>query len=182
MFHRVRAELPRAGPAGRTCQPTGMGSGLGAGSSLSIVSAMITPAILILAAGSLVNTTLVRLGRAADQSRLLIEQGDAFHAAGNHKAMRIVEERLDRQLKRARLSRRALMGYYVAIALFLVASLAIAINQLVGDPYPMVGPAIVILGGIALLMSTLAVVIEVNVSAGTLGEEARQFRERELDP
>jgi hypothetical protein len=46
----------------------------------------------------------------------------------------------------------------------------------------MVGPAIVILGGIALLMSTLAVVIEVNVSAGTLGEEARQFRERELDP
>jgi hypothetical protein len=159
-----------------------MGSGLGAGSSLSIVSAMITPAILILAAGSLVNTTLVRLGRAVDRSRWLIERGDEFHAAGNHKAMRIVEERLERQLRRAELSRLALTGYYVAIALFLVASLAIAVNQLIGDPYPMVGPAIVILGGIALLVSTLAVVIEVNVSAGTLREEARQFRQRELDP
>jgi hypothetical protein len=182
MFHPIRAGLPRAGPAGRICQPTGMGSGLGAGSSLSVVSAMITPAILILAAGSLVNTTLVRLGRAADQSRWLIAQGDQFHAAGNRKAMRVIEERLERQLKRASLSRLALTGYYVAIALFLVASLAIAINELSGDPFPMVGPAIVILGGIALLMSTFAVVIEVNVSAGTLREEARQFRERELDP
>jgi len=44
-----------------------MGNPLAAGSSLTIVSAMITPAILILAAGSLVNTTLVRLGRAVDR-------------------------------------------------------------------------------------------------------------------
>jgi hypothetical protein len=152
------------------------------GSSLTIVSAMITPAILILAAGSLVNTTLVRLGRAVDRSRWLIERGDEYHAAGNKNAVRITEERLERQLKRAEFSRLALSGYYVAIALFLVASLAIAINELVGDPFPMVGPSIVILGGIFLLLSTAAVVVEVNISAGTLREEARQFRQRELDP
>ena len=159
-----------------------MGSQLAAGSSLTIVSAMITPAILILAAGSLVNTTLVRLGRAVDRSRWLIERGDEYHAAGNRNAMRVTEERLERQLKRAEYSRLALSGYYVAIALFLVSSLAIAINQLVGDPFPMIGPAIVILGGIVLLLSTAAVVFEVNISAGTLREEARQFRQRELDP
>ena len=159
-----------------------MGNPLAAGSSLTIVSAMITPAILILAAGSLVNTTLVRLGRAVDRSRWLIERGDEYHASGNRNAMRVTEERLERQLKRAEYSRLALSGYYVAIALFLVSSLAIAINQLVGDPFPMIGPAIVILGGIVLLMSTAAVVFEVNISAGTLREEARQFRQRELDP
>jgi hypothetical protein len=46
----------------------------------------------------------------------------------------------------------------------------------------MLGPAIVILGGFILFLSTAAVVVEVNISAGTLREEARQFRERELDP
>jgi hypothetical protein len=159
-----------------------MGSQLAVGSSLTIVSAMITPASLILGASSLVNTTLVRLGRAVDRSRWLIERGDEYHAAGNRNAMRVTEERLERQLKRAEYSRLALSGYYVAIALFLVSSLAIAINQLVGDPFPMIGPAIVILGGIVLLLSTAAVVFEVNISAGTLREEARQFRQREMDP
>jgi len=159
-----------------------MGSQIVASSSLAVVSAMITPAILILAAGSLVNTTLIRLGRAVDQARHLIERGDEYHAAGNKNAMRIIEERLERQLKRAEFARMALSGYYVAIAIFLVSSLAIAVNALLGDPYPMLGPAIVILGGICLLLSTAAVVIEVNISSGTLREEARQFRERELDP
>jgi hypothetical protein len=143
---------------------------------------MITPAILILAAGSLANTTLVRLGRAVDRARWLIERGDEYHAAGNVNAMRVVENRLEVQLKRAEFSRLALSGYYLAIATFLVSSLAIAINELVGDPFPMLGPAIVILGGFILFLSTAAVVVEVNISAGTLREEARQFRERELDP
>ncbi|HKW45548.1 MAG TPA: DUF2721 domain-containing protein [Candidatus Eremiobacteraceae bacterium] len=158
-----------------------MSSQLG-GASLTIVSAMITPAILILAAGSLVNTTLVRLGRAVDRARWLIDRGDEYRAAGNQNAVRVTDQRLERQLKRAELSRLSLSGYYVAIALFLVSSLAIAINELTGDPFPMVGPAIVILGGIVLLLSTAAVVVEVNISAGTLREEARQYRQRELDP
>ena len=49
--------------------------------SLAIVSAMITPAILILAAGSLVSSTLVRLGRIVDQTRVLVDRGLAPNSA-----------------------------------------------------------------------------------------------------
>lgn len=43
----------------------------------SVVAAMITPALLILASSSLVATALVRLGRVVDRSRVLIATIDA---------------------------------------------------------------------------------------------------------
>ncbi len=150
--------------------------------ALAIVSAMLTPAILILAAGSLANSTLVRLARTVDRTRQLIIEGDAFHRTGNRKALAIISERLAGQVRRAELVRKALGGYYLAIALFLLASLVIALNQIFGDKYPYAGPIIVIVGGAVLFLATAAIVIEVNISAGTLREEVRQYHARELEP
>lgn len=51
--------------------------------ALAIISAMITPAILILASGNLVNSTLTRLGRIVDRTRALIDRLNGCLVAGD---------------------------------------------------------------------------------------------------
>jgi len=75
---------------------------------MSLVTATVTPAILILAAGSLVASTVVRLGRVADHTRALIAQSEAARREGKTHALAILEARMDRQLRRAELTRNAL--------------------------------------------------------------------------
>lgn len=149
-----------------------------ANSALAIVSAMITPAILILASGSLVSSTLVRLGRIVDQTRALIAQGQSLRSSNDARALALLEARINLQLRRAQLARQALLGYYISISLFLLSSLVLALLSAVHfTRYFWLGPAIVIIGGIVLLFATAALVIEVNISAGTLQEEVRIYRE-----
>jgi hypothetical protein len=148
--------------------------------SMSVVSAMIAPAILILAAGSLVSSTLVRLGRVVDQTRTLIQRGEELRRTGNSVALAVVDRRIDRQLRRAELTRRALGGYYLAIGLFLLASLIIAITELLHVAL-WLGPLIIILGGAVLIGATSALVFEVNLSAGTLREEIESYRAQERE-
>lgn len=143
---------------------------------------MITPAILILASGSLVSSTLVRLGRIVDQTRALIAEGQALRSAGPTPALDFVDRRIDRQLRRAELARSALLGFYIAISLFLISSVVIAITQATHAGFFWFGPIIVILGGVVLILATAALVFEVNVSAGTLHEEVESYRARELGP
>lgn len=143
-----------------------------------MVTAMITPAILILAAGSLVASTLVRLGRVVDQTRAFILQGQEMRKEGQTSELAVVEERIDRQLRRAELARNALWGYYVAITLFLLSSVVLAIDQATRAPFGWLGPSIVLLGGLVLMLATLALVFEVGLSAGLLREEVEVYRRR----
>lgn len=143
-----------------------------------MVTAMITPAILILAAGSLVASTLVRLGRVVDQTRAFILQGQEMRKEGRTSELAVVEERIDRQLRRAELARNALWGYYVAITLFLLSSVVLAIDQATRAPFGWLGPSIVLLGGLVLMLATLALVFEVGLSAGLLREEVEVYRRR----
>ncbi|HEV2037896.1 MAG TPA: DUF2721 domain-containing protein [Candidatus Eremiobacteraceae bacterium] len=146
------------------------------------MSALVTPAILILAAGSLVASTLVRLGRIVDQTRHLIEQADQLRRAGRPATVvAIIDKRIDRQLRRAKLTRNALWGYYVAIVLFLISSVVLALSQFIPVSFHWIGPTIVLLGGFVLLVATAQLVIEVGLSAGSLREEVESFRRRELE-
>jgi hypothetical protein len=52
------------------------------GTAIGVISAMITPALLILRSGSLVASALLRLGRSVDPARVLIAQ-DARTARTN---------------------------------------------------------------------------------------------------
>ena len=147
---------------------------------MSIVTAMITPAILILAAGSLVSSTLVRLGRVVDQTRALIIQGDELRRNGKSAAVAIIEYRMDRQLRRAELARNALWGYYLAIVLFLVSSVIIAVTHATHAVISWVGPTIVLVGGVVLIAATTQLVIEVGLGAGSLREEVESYKRSEL--
>lgn len=146
----------------------------------AVVSAMITPAILILAAGSLVSSTLVRLGRVVDQTRGLISLGEELVRQGKRDALDRILERIERQVRRAELARHALWGYYIAIAFFLLSSVMLALNQVFHGLINWVGPALTLVGGLVLMIATASLVIEVGLSAGALRQEVDYFK-READ-
>ena len=150
---------------------------------MSLVAAIVTPAILILAAGSLVASTIVRLGRVADHTRALIVQCEAARREGKTRAVEILEARMDRQLKRAELTRNALWGYYFAIVLFLVSSVLLALSQVFHLHLTLewIGPSMVLFGGLVMIVATSQLVIEVALSAGLLCEEIQSYKSRELE-
>lgn len=150
--------------------------------SLSVVTGMITPAILILAAGSLVSSTLVRIGRIVDQTRALIRRGEEMRRIGNRAALPLIDEQLTILLRRADLARNALTGFYLAIALFLLSSLAIALTLLLHSTLTWLGPAFVILGGVCLFVAAAALLVEVNLSGGSTRREVDWYRTGAFEP
>ncbi|MBV8082888.1 MAG: DUF2721 domain-containing protein [Candidatus Eremiobacteraeota bacterium] len=150
--------------------------------SLQVVTGMITPAILILAAGSLVTSTLVRIGRIVDNIRALMNRGMRMRRDGNDEAVRIIDQMLEVLLQRNDLARRALLGYYASISLFLLGSLVIALTLLFHSPLAYLGPLIVIVGGGFLFAASAALVFEVNLSSGSVRQEVQWYRMRAFDP
>ncbi|HME81207.1 MAG TPA: DUF2721 domain-containing protein [Candidatus Eremiobacteraceae bacterium] len=158
------------------------GSGITMLPSLQVVTGMITPAILILAAGSLVQGTLIRLGRIVDNIRALIARGLEMRQAGNEHALLLIDQHLSILQRRNELARTALVCYYVAISLFLLSTLVIALTLLFHSKLDWLGPVIVMLGGTFLFAGSAAFVLEVNVSAGSTRQEIQWYRQRAFDP
>ncbi len=153
----------------------------GGSAFLSIISAMITPAILILASGSLVSSTLTRLARIVDRARLLLDRLSDVRAGGDRPAdERLITGWLTGYQQRAALTERALTMLYVAIGLFVAGSLAITIDSLTHDAVPWLSLALVVTGAIFLFSGTAALVIETNIATGTLRSEIESVcRQRE---
>ena len=146
--------------------------------ALSIISAMITPAILILASGSLVASTLTRLGRIVDRARTLTDRLVEYRATGNAEGIHVLTEILRIYRRRSAFVARALSAYYAAIGFFIVTSLVIALTDLVRTSIAWVAVALTVAGVILLLLGTLALVVETNLASGMLGREL-DFIERQ---
>ncbi|MGH7755308.1 MAG: DUF2721 domain-containing protein [Vulcanimicrobiaceae bacterium] len=144
----------------------------GSGTSfLRIISAMITPAILILAAGSLVSSTLTRLARVVDRARALLDRIEAHEDVGDAKRAALLRGWLAAYLRRSGFAERALTLYYVAIGLFVAASLAITIDDLTQGEVPWLSLALVVLGATVLFAGTAMLVVETNLATGQLRSE-----------
>lgn len=99
-------------------------------SVLGVLSAMITPAVLILASGSLILTTSTRLTRVVDRVREMLTDlegiADLTDEASNEKRALLFAQ-LERAMTRARLLQRALTRLYVGLAMFIATSVAIGV-------------------------------------------------------
>ena len=104
-------------------------------SVLSILSAMITPAVLILASGSLIMTTSQRLTRVIDRVREMAAEVEANVDDTAEHAMEkrtLLFAQLDRATKRARILQHAMTRLYAALATFVATSVAIGVVALSG--------------------------------------------------
>src|SRR5262249_60338182 len=100
---------------------------------LTLLSAMITPAVLISACGTLIFSTSNRLGRIVDRVREL--GGLLQQLAGSEDEFKDERRReFDRQLSshaaRTQLIQRALTSFYAAVGTFVATAVAIAVVSL----------------------------------------------------
>ena len=133
----------------------------------SLIAAMLTPALLILASASLIATVLVRLARIVDRVRAL--------SAASGSA--ILPDELARQERRARLALGAVGAYFVAVVLFVLAGATIAIAAAV----PSVGwlpVSLTILGMVLIVFGAGAMTLETRDSAALISGEIARLRER----
>lgn len=140
-----------------------------------VVSQMITPAVLILASGSLVSSTLTRLARSVDRARVLLRRGQEARAAGDRLEQTRIERILATQQRRVELSERALSAFYLAIGFFVASSLAIAVDALVQGRIAWVPGLLAILGGLVLLVGSSMQVLETNLAAGGVQDAIAEY-------
>ena len=147
--------------------------------TLGVLTAMITPAILILAAGTLITSTSNRLGRVVDRVRVLSDSFEALESGDTKTAF--VEERrrhifdqLDKLTSRARLLQLSMTFYYLALAAFIATSVIIGLLAFVTpekqvSPYIPVGAALTGMG--LLFTSSILLIYEARLATTAVIDE-----------
>ena len=101
---------------------------------LSLLSAMITPAVLISACGTLIMSTSIRLARIVDRVRDLSRQfeehfmGEVLDFSELRRAE--VERQLSVHTRRGRIIQNALTAFYLALGLLVAATVSIGLTAL----------------------------------------------------
>ena len=106
-------------------------------STIEFLTAMITPALLISATGSLVLSTSTRLGRVIDRVRVLESRLSELIVAEDKRYIPLYDERietivslLDKVTTRSRILQRAMGAFYYGLGFFILTSVTIAVAGL----------------------------------------------------
>ena len=141
--------------------------------ALAVLTALITPAVLISACGALIFSTSTRMGRVVDRVRNLSER---FETLAKHPEQdEMYEERralifsqLDRQTSRARLLQRALLSFYVSLSIFVATSVAIAVVAAVARNYTWIAVGLGMVGVFFMLYASVLLVVESRMALAAI--------------
>ena len=144
--------------------------------ALAVLTAMITPAVLISACGALIFSTSTRLGRVIDRTRAL---SDRFQELAAHPEKdEMFEERrlliftqLDRQTSRARLIQRAMAAYYTALGIFVAATVSIAIFSAAARNFTWVAVLLGVFGTLYMLYGSVLLIVESRMALSAIMTE-----------
>lgn len=143
--------------------------------SLGLLSAMLTPAVLISACASLALSTSQRLSRVTDRVRRMSSQFKEL-VMSDPDSIRLEEEaflldQLTRTVRRARLLQRSLTSTYLALTVFVATSVSIGVVAITEEKYA--GWPIVLSGvGVTLLFrSSALLILEAYVARRTIDLE-----------
>lgn len=138
---------------------------------LSILSAMLTPAILISACATLAISTSARLIRALERARELTRLIEThMHGTNPLSDERLVGffRQLEMVAQRARLLQRALALLYLTLAMFVSTSIAIALVQLVNTEYTWLPLALGMIGAVLFLFTCWLLILETRIALATV--------------
>lgn len=138
-------------------------------SSLAVLTAMITPAVLISACGTLVLSTSTRLSRVVDRVRALSDRFEELARSKSEVEMyeekrAMIFDQLDRLTSRARLLQRCMTVCYVALSIFVLTSVAIGINSVSGGRYEWVPVVLGLIGACFLFYSSMLLIFEARLA------------------
>lgn len=131
-------------------------------SSTRVLTSMITPAVLISACGTLIFSTSNRLGRIFDRVNVMKSEIEAIldgKLGYPEERMQFIQSQVKCAKKRAALIQKAMAALYTATALFIAASLAIAINTAYGTPQEAWIPTLIALLGTLFLFAASALLL-----------------------
>lgn len=144
--------------------------------ALAVLTAMITPAVLISACGALIFSTGTRLGRVIDRVRYLTSKFEEL--AKNPQADEMAEERrlllfnqLDRQTSRARLIQRAMVAFYSALGIFVATTVSIAVTNSVARNFTWIGVILGLSGAMFMLYGSVLLIIESRLALAAVLSE-----------
>src|SRR5918993_5875061 len=109
-------------------------------STIEFLTAMVTPALLISATGSLVLSTSTRLGRVVDRVRQLEERLSVLIYADNKddvplfdKRVEVIVDLLDKVTSRSRILQRAMQAFYYGLGMSVLTSVTIALAAIINS-------------------------------------------------
>jgi hypothetical protein len=149
----------------------------GLSSSLAVLTAMITPAVLISASGTMILSTSTRLGRVVDRVRSL--SGRLRHLTSAEEDSEFFEEeramlydQLDKLTSRSRLLQRALTTFYLAVGIFVATSVAIGVVSFSSGPrFAWIPVALGLVGAFFLFYGSMLLVFEARLALSTTHAE-----------
>jgi len=148
----------------------------GLSSSLAVLTAMITPAVLISASGTMILSTSTRLGRVVDRVRSLSDRFQQLADSGStaeffEEQRAMLYDQLDKLTSRSRLLQRALTTFYLAVGVFVATSVAIGVVAFSGARGAWVPVATGLIGACFLFYGSMLLVFEARLALSTTHAE-----------
>ena len=140
----------------------------------NLLAAMVTPAVLISAAGTLVFSTTSRLARLVDRARALAHELEALAAnpdspfAEERRAE--IEHHLTVRARRSHLVQSAVTRFYVALGLFVAATMAVGLTAIF-PAIEWVPPVLGILGSFGLFSGCIQLIRETRLALVAVDRE-----------
>jgi len=148
----------------------------GLSSSVEVLTAMITPAVLISASGTMILSTSTRLGRVVDRVRSLSdrlqslpEDDTTMDHIEEKRAM--IYDQLDKLTSRSRLLQRGLTTFYLAVGIFVATSVSIGVVSLFHGRFGWVPVAFGLVGASFLFYGSMLLVFEARLALSTTHAE-----------
>jgi hypothetical protein len=149
-------------------------------SAADVLGAMITPAVLISASGTLVLSTSNRLTRVVDRVRVLAAEAEGLLAEGptqdSDLRRNLISDQLPRLADRTLLLRSALTAFYTAIGLLVATSLAVGLIAVIGSSYGWVPVVTGLAGGCMLLYGSVLLLREARLAVASNFQEMEFVR------
>ncbi len=148
----------------------------GLSASLAVLTAMITPAVLISASGTMILSTSTRLGRVVDRVRSLSDRLQEL-PHDDPKADLLEEKRamlfdqLDKLTSRSRLLQRALTTFYLAVGVFVATSVAIGVVSFFSARLAFIPVVLGLIGAFFLFYGSMLLVFEARLALSTTHAE-----------
>ena len=148
-----------------------MGNVNASSAAVAMIAAMVTPALLIMGAASLIATVMARMARIVDRARVIVgavNEGSLEKLGVPRSEIAIW---LNRHAKRARYAEFTLLLFYSAVAIFVVTCLSIPIDDVTDHALRLAPVALAILGMLFLLVGGALMVAESKMSGDQIAEE-----------
>ncbi len=146
-------------------------------SALAVLTAMITPAFLISACGTLILSTSTRLGRVVDRVRSLSDRFEELAVSDEETELiedkrAVIFDQLDKLTSRARLLQKSMRVFYVSLGMFVATSVGIGLAAVVGSAYFVWAPVLLGLSGACgLFYGSVLLIYEARVASYSLAVE-----------